>query len=94
METVKVEGPLSSNDGTAVLQWALDGRGIAVRSQWETETLVRDGRLVVLLNDWALPNADIHAIYLERHQLSAKLRTFVEFLGEELRAGAGQTSAA
>ena len=35
----------------------------------------------MLLNDWALPNADIHAIYLERHQLSAKLRTFVEFLG-------------
>jgi LysR family transcriptional activator of dmlA len=94
VETVKVDGPLSSNDGTAVLQWALDGRGIAVRSQWETEALVRDGKLVVLLNDWALPNADIHAIYLERHQLSAKLRTFVEFLGEELRAGAGQTSAA
>jgi DNA-binding transcriptional LysR family regulator len=40
---------------------------------------------VVLLNDWTLPNADIHAIYLERHELSAKLRTFVEFLGEELR---------
>ena len=85
-ETVKVDGPLSSNDGSAVLEWALDGRGIAVRSQWETQTLVRDGKLVVLLNDWALPNADIHAVYLERHQLSAKLRTFVEFLGEELRA--------
>jgi DNA-binding transcriptional LysR family regulator len=51
METAKVDGPLSSNDGTAVLQWALDGRGVAVRSQWETETLVRDGKLVVLLND-------------------------------------------
>jgi DNA-binding transcriptional LysR family regulator len=88
-ETIKVDGPLSSNDGSAVLQWALDGRGIAVRSQWETDVLVRDGKLVVLLNDWALPNADIHAVYLERHQLSAKLRTFVEFLGEELRAGAG-----
>ncbi|SFT82300.1 LysR family transcriptional regulator [Paraburkholderia aspalathi] len=83
-ETVKVDGPLSSNDGTAVLEWALDGRGIAVRSQWETEALVRDGKLVVLLNDWTLPNADIHAIYLERHQLSAKLRTFVDFLGGEL----------
>src|SRR6195952_317649 len=91
-ETVKVDGPLSSNDGSAVLEWALDGRGIAVRSQWETQALVLDGKLVVLLNDWALPNADIHAIYLERHQLSAKLRTFVEFLGEELRAGAGQIS--
>jgi LysR family transcriptional activator of dmlA len=84
-ETVKVDGPLSSNDGSTVLEWALDGRGIAVRSQWETEALVRDGKLIVLLNDWTLPNADVHAVYLERHQLSAKLKTFVEFLGEELR---------
>jgi LysR family transcriptional activator of dmlA len=83
-ETVKVDGLLSSNDGSAVLEWVLDGRGIAVRSQWETETLVRDGKLVTLLHDWALPNADIHAVYLERHQLSAKLRTFVEFLRTEL----------
>jgi LysR family transcriptional regulator, transcriptional activator for dmlA len=65
-ETVKVDGPLSSNDGSAVLEWALDGRGIAVRSQWETQTLVRDGKLVVLLNDWALPNADICGVFRGR----------------------------
>jgi LysR family transcriptional activator of dmlA len=88
-ETIKVDGPLSCNDGNTVLQWALDGKGIAVRSQWETEALVRDGKLVVLLNEWALPNADIHAIYLERHQLSAKLRTFVDFLGEDLSKNRG-----
>lgn len=38
-----------------------------------------------LLLKWALPNADIHAIYLERNRLSAKLRTFVDFLGDYLR---------
>jgi DNA-binding transcriptional LysR family regulator len=38
-----------------------------------------------LLADWSLPGADIHAIYLERNQLSVKLRTFVDFLGEYLR---------
>jgi DNA-binding transcriptional LysR family regulator len=40
--------------------------------------------LVPLLSDWALPDANIHAIYLERNQLSVKLRTFVDFLGERL----------
>jgi DNA-binding transcriptional LysR family regulator len=82
---VKVDGPLSSNDGSTVLSWALKGRGIAVRSQWETAKHLADGSLVALLGNWAQPNADIHAIYLERHRLSAKLRTFVEFLGERLR---------
>ncbi|MEK6419040.1 MAG: LysR family transcriptional regulator [Burkholderia gladioli] len=83
-ESIKVRGPLSSNDGAAVLKWALDGHGIAIRSQWETEARLRDGSLVPLLTDWTLPNADIYAVYLERNQLSARLRTFIDFLGERL----------
>lgn len=90
-ETVKVDGPLSSNDGAVVLQWALDGRGIAVRSEWEIAASLGTGQLVELLPDWSLPNADIHAIYLERHRLSAKLRTFIDFLGDELREQATQS---
>lgn len=85
VETVKVDGALSSNDGSTVLQWALDGRGIVVRSQWEISDHIEREELVPLLAEWALPNADIHAIYLERNRLSAKLRTFVDFLGEFLR---------
>jgi DNA-binding transcriptional LysR family regulator len=68
-----------------VLHWALEGRGIVVRSQWEIEAHLAKGELVPLLADWALPDANIHAVYLERNQLSVKLRTFVEFLGEFLR---------
>jgi LysR family transcriptional activator of dmlA len=83
-ETVKVDGQLSSNDGSVVLQWALEGRGIAVRSEWEISHHLTAGTLVPLLADWALPNADIHAIYLERHRLSAKLRTFMDFLADAL----------
>jgi DNA-binding transcriptional LysR family regulator len=86
VETVKVDGPLASNDGSAVLHWALEGRGVVVRSQWEIGEYLERGALVPLLVDWALPSADIHAIYLERNQLSVKLRTFVDFLGEYLRA--------
>ena len=87
-ETVKVDGPLSSNDGSAVLHWALEGRGVVVRSQWEIDAHLRRGELVPLLEDWLLPDANIHAIYLERNQLSVKLRTFVDFLGEYLRTSA------
>ncbi|PLZ01467.1 LysR family transcriptional regulator [Burkholderia sp. WAC0059] len=86
METVKVSGALSSNDGNTVLQWALDGRGIAVRSEWETSAHIARGELVPLLTEWSLPNADIYAIYLERNRLSAKLRVFVEFLAGYLQS--------
>jgi DNA-binding transcriptional LysR family regulator len=85
-ETVKVDGALSSNDGGITLRWALDGHGIAVRSQWEIGGCIERGELVPLLAEWSLPNADIHAIYLERHNLSAKLRTFVDFLDDYLHS--------
>ena len=84
-ETVKVGGALSSNDGSAVLRWALDGCGIVVRSEWEVAGHIARGELTPLLAEWSLPNADIHAIYLERNRLSAKLRAFVDFLGEFLK---------
>lgn len=84
-ETVKVDGALSSNDGSAVLRWALDGRGIVVRSEWEIAGHIARGELTPLLAEWSLPNADIHAIYLERNRLSAKLRAFVDFLGDFLK---------
>ncbi|MDR5760601.1 LysR family transcriptional regulator [Caballeronia sp. LZ035] len=88
-ESVKVDGALSSNDGSAVLQWALDGQGITVRSEWEVRSLIKRGKLVALLREWTLPNADIHATYLERNRLSAKLRTFIDYLGDYLPAKVG-----
>ena len=68
-----------------VRRWTLDGRGIAVRSEWEVADCIARGELTPLLTEWSLPNADIHAIYLERNRLSAKLRAFVDFLGEFLK---------
>ncbi|MGN6082079.1 LysR family transcriptional regulator [Trinickia sp.] len=83
-ETVKVDGALSSNDGSTVLLWTLQGRGITVRSQWEIAEHFDSGALVPLLTDWDLPDANVHAVYLERNQLSVKLRTFIDFLGAYL----------
>lgn len=68
-----------------VLRWALEGRGIAIRSEWEISRYIQDGELIAMLPEWRLPNSDIHAIYLERHRLSAKLRTFMDFLAGELQ---------
>src|SRR5690606_41411203 len=45
VETVKVRGPLSSNDGQSALEWALAGHGIVMRSEWETAPYLRSGRL-------------------------------------------------
>ena len=40
--------------------------------------------LVEVLPDWSLPDADVCAVYLERHMLSARLRSFLDDLAERL----------
>jgi len=79
-ETVKVRGPLSSNDGETALIWALDGYGILMRSEWDVQAYLNSGALKLVLPDWSLPVADVYAVYVERMNLSAKVSAFIEFL--------------
>ena len=81
-ETVKVRGRLSTNDGEAALDWALAGHGILLRSQWDAARHLRSGRLALVLPQWKLPPADIHAVFPTRKNLSARTRAFVDHLVE------------
>ncbi|WP_377700933.1 LysR family transcriptional regulator [Pseudoduganella sp. UC29_71] len=88
-ETVKVRGTLSSNDGEVALNWALDGHGLLLRAEWDIAKYLRSGRLQIVLEDYATPSADIHAIYPEKHKLSPKVKVFVEFLATSFQGPAG-----
>jgi DNA-binding transcriptional LysR family regulator len=81
-ETVKVRGALSTNDGETALLWTLAGFGILMRSEWDVHAHLQAGRLVPILQDWALPVADVFAVYPERMNLSAKVSAFIDFLSE------------
>lgn len=76
---VRINGRLSSNSGSVVLQWGLDGHGIFLRSMWDAAPYIRDGRLVHLLPNF-YQNADVWAVYPTRLSNSAKLKVCVEFL--------------
>ena len=82
--SVRVSGPLSSNSGEIVLQWALDGRGVLLRSMWDVKPLLDQGRLVQVLADYR-QSADVWAVYPTRLANSGKLRVCVEFLQAYLR---------
>ena len=89
-QSVKVRGTLSSNDGAAVLTWALQGHGVMMRSEWDAAPFVRSGQLEVLLDDYALPAADIYAVYPQKQNLAAKVRVFVDFLAEHFAQKSGR----
>jgi len=79
---VKVRGNLTTNDGEIAVNWALDGHGILMRAGWDIGRYLQSGRLVQVLPGYRTPDADIYAVYPHRHQLSARIRTFVDFLVE------------
>jgi DNA-binding transcriptional LysR family regulator len=81
-ETVRVPSTLSSNDGDVVLNWALDGHGILVRSEWDAAKYLQSGRLQLVLPGYRLPNADLHAYYPTRRNMPAKVRAFLDFIVE------------
>lgn len=85
-ETVKVHGPLSTNLGEIAVDWALAGHGILLRSEWDIADKLHSGALVRVLAPWVGGSADVHAVYPERHQQSAKVRAFLDFLGKRFAA--------
>jgi len=82
----KVSGPLSTNHGEVAADWALAGHGIVLRSLWDIAGDLRAGRLVRVLPEWSGAPADIYALYPQRLHLSAKVRVFLDFLGERFAA--------
>lgn len=78
-ETVKVTGPLSSNNGEIVLRWAVDGGGIVLRSMWDAAPHLERGELVRVLPEYS-QEANIWAVYPQRLTGSAKVRVCVAFL--------------
>lgn len=82
--TVKVRGPLSANNGEMVVQWAVDGRGIILRSAWDVGPLIAAGKLAPVLPQYR-QEANIWAVYPSRLNASAKVRVCVDFLEAHLR---------
>ena len=82
IQDVKVSGPAHANNGAMLAALAVAGMGINLEPDFIVADDVRAGRLVVLLPGYAVPPIGISATYPSRRHLSAKVRSFVDFLVE------------
>lgn len=85
VDTIKTRGNLTTNDGEIAVNWALDGHGILMRAEWDIERYLRSGRLVQVLPQWHTPDADIYAVYPQRHQLATRVQAFVEYVTQAFK---------
>ena len=58
-----------------------------MRAEWDIARYLRSGRLVQVLSQYRTPNADIYAVYPQRHQTTARVRAFVDLLAAALAKG-------
>lgn len=80
---VRANGLLESNDGQVLRAAALNGLGILIQPSYIVYDDIVAGRLVPVLDDWDLPRLQISIAYPSRKHLSARVRSFIDFMVEE-----------
>ncbi len=91
LEGVRVSGDLTSNSTEVIAEWAFAGMGLAMKSTWDVEDEIRDGRLVVVLSEYVIQSHGLYVLYPDRQYLPARVRTFIDFMARQLRSKNQQT---
>lgn len=83
---VQVQGSLLSDNAEVVHDWALQGRGIALKALWDIEEDLAAGRLVELLAPFAHNEVNLYAVFPTRAHLPPRVRVFVDFIAQVIGA--------
>lgn len=86
-DSAKVRGNLTTNDGGIAVNWALDGRGIVLRAEWDVAQHLHSGKLVQVMQNFDTPDADIYAVYAQRHKTSVRVKTLIDFAIASFKIG-------
>lgn len=79
---VSTAGARETNDGAVARAWAIDGRGIAMKSSWDIVADLQAGRLQVVMPEWRMPDAPVHALYQRTRYMAPRVRALLDFLIE------------
>jgi DNA-binding transcriptional LysR family regulator len=90
--TVRVRPRLMVNADEAAVSAAVDGEGIVRILSYKIQQEVRDGSLVLLLRDDEPPPVPVHLVALDHRLALTKVRTFMDFAAERLRADFNETA--
>lgn len=84
--SIRLPSRLSMNTNDAVIELVTRGWGLARLLSYQVASDVAAGRLEIVLPEFEGPPLPIHVVHQEGHRVSAKVRAFVDFMVERLRA--------
>ena len=82
--TVPIAGPIKADNGDIIRQAAISGAGILFQPHFIVDDDIASGQLVRILPQWQSEALGVYVVYPSRKHLSAKVRTFVDFLATAL----------
>lgn len=82
---VDVQGALTLDEMTVMLEAALEGVGLAYLSEWSVREHIAEGRLVPVLEDWCPPYPGLCLYYPGRRHVPAGLRALIDLIREKNR---------
>lgn len=81
---INVSGRMQANVADPIRIAAINGLGLVMLPTYIVGRDIERGKLKVVLENYTLPPLDIHAVYPHRKYLSAKVRSFMDFLQQWL----------
>jgi len=82
IESVRVNGPVCADNGDILKAAAISGLGVTLLPTFIVGQDIQKGNLQQVLVEYCPPDISIYAVFPSRRYLSAKVRTFIDFLSE------------
>ncbi len=82
--SLSATGPIDSKNTPALIDWALGGAGIVMKSVWDLADEIEAGRLVPILLAHRLRDLAIHVLVPPHWMHPPKSRAFINFIVERL----------
>ncbi|MGI4984127.1 MAG: LysR family transcriptional regulator [Janthinobacterium lividum] len=89
---VPVSGTLSTASGEVLHDWALQGRGLALKALWDIEADLRSGALVECLREYRCDEIALYAVFASRRHLAPRIRVFLDFAQQTFDRPAAEAS--
>jgi DNA-binding transcriptional LysR family regulator len=84
LQNIPVSGRIQANNGTVLLQAAIDGLGIAYQPTFIAADALASGALKEILVDCPIPDIGIYAVLPGNRHIPLRIRVLIDFLIERL----------
>ena len=84
LSNLAIAGHMDSDSSDVLVDWALEGQGIIMKSQWDVAEHLESGALTTALASYWPAGQSLHTLMPARPQQPAKTRAFIDFLVKQL----------